>query len=53
LRGSVQHMNSGEMRYFRDWATLETFVDGHTCRTLPEAHLASKGEEAGGHQIRR
>ena len=53
LRGSVQHMNSGEMRYFRDWSTLETFVDGLTCRTLPETHLASKGEEARGHQSGR
>mgnify|MGYP000900012963 FL=1 len=26
-RGSVQHANSGEARYFRDWPTLETFVE--------------------------
>jgi len=27
-RGKVQHVNSGEARYFRDWATLEAFVEG-------------------------
>jgi hypothetical protein len=27
-RGSVQHVNSGEARYFRDWPTLEAFVEG-------------------------
>lgn len=26
-RGSVQHVNSGEARYFRDWPTLEAFVE--------------------------
>jgi hypothetical protein len=26
-RGKVQHVNSGEVRYFREWVTLETFVD--------------------------
>jgi hypothetical protein len=25
-RGQVQHVLSGEMRYFRDWATLVEFV---------------------------
>lgn len=27
-RGKVQHVNSGEVRYFRDWQTLEAFVEG-------------------------
>ena len=27
-RGKVQHVNSGEVRYFRDWPTLEAFVEG-------------------------
>jgi len=27
-RAKVQHVNSGEVRYFRDWSTLETFVEG-------------------------
>ena len=25
-RGKVQHVSSGEARYFRDWPTLEAFV---------------------------
>lgn len=27
-RGKVQHVNSGETRYVRDWPTLEAFVEG-------------------------
>jgi hypothetical protein len=27
-RGKVQHVESGEARYFRDWATLQAFVEG-------------------------
>jgi hypothetical protein len=27
-RGKVQHVNSGEARYFRDWSTLEAFMEG-------------------------
>lgn len=27
-RGKVQHVNSGEARYFRDWPTLEAFMQG-------------------------
>ena len=26
-RGMVQHVRSGEVRYFRDWRTLEAFVE--------------------------
>ena len=26
-RGKVQHVNSGEARYFRDWPTLEAFLE--------------------------
>ena len=26
LRGKVQHVSSGEARYFRDWPTLITFL---------------------------
>ena len=25
-RGKVQHVHSGEVRYFRDWSTLVTFL---------------------------
>lgn len=27
-RSRVQHVNSGEVRYFRDWPTLEAFIKG-------------------------
>lgn len=27
-RGKVQHVNSGEVRYFRNWPTLEKFIEG-------------------------
>jgi hypothetical protein len=27
-RGKVQHVNSGEVIFFRNWQTLETFVEG-------------------------
>ena len=26
-RGKVQHVNTGEARYFRDWPILESFVE--------------------------
>lgn len=26
-RGKVQHVSSGEARYFRDWSTLENFME--------------------------
>lgn len=27
-RGSIRHLATGEARYFRDWPTMEAFVDG-------------------------
>jgi hypothetical protein len=36
-RGKVQHVNSGEARYFRDWPTLEAFVEGLLRHNDPEA----------------
>ena len=27
LRGKIQHVNSGETRYFRDWQTMQAFVE--------------------------
>ncbi len=27
FRGKVQHVSSGEVRYFRDWRTLEAFME--------------------------
>jgi len=41
-RGRVQHMNSGEARYFRDWPTLESFVEELLRR--PEADGSAAGE---------
>jgi hypothetical protein len=35
-RGKVQHVNSGEARYFRDWPTLEAFVVGLMRESEPE-----------------
>ena len=35
-RGSLQHVNSGELRYFRDWPTLQAFVDGLLRRIDPQ-----------------
>ncbi len=34
-RGKVQHVTSGEARYFRDWPTLQTFVE-ELLRAEPE-----------------
>ena len=35
-RGSVQHVNSGEVRYFRDWPTLQAFVEGLLRKVDPQ-----------------
>jgi hypothetical protein len=35
-RGKVQHVNSGEVRYFREWAILETFMEELLHQTKPE-----------------
>lgn len=29
MRGKVQHVLTGETRYFRDWQTLHSFVTGN------------------------
>jgi hypothetical protein len=51
-RGKVQHGNSGEARYFRDWPTLEAFVKALLPGTdtaagqvegTEETHIASQG----------
>lgn len=44
-RGKVQHVNSGEARYFRDWAILKAFVEGLIRRIDKEGPLAREGEE--------
>jgi hypothetical protein len=35
-RGKVQHVNSGEARYFRDWHILEAFLEELIHKTLPK-----------------
>jgi hypothetical protein len=39
-RGNVQHVNSGEARYFRDWPALEAFVERLLRGTEPEETAA-------------
>lgn len=46
-RGKVQHVNSGEARYFRDWPTLEAFVEGLVGRVQPEEPSTAGMEDAG------
>ena len=46
-RGKVQHVNSGEVRYFRGWSVLETFVEGLLRGTCPEGPCAGEAEETG------
>ena len=41
-RGKIQHVNSGEVRYFRDWATLEAFMEGLLRTTDPQDKLANR-----------
>jgi hypothetical protein len=42
LRGSVKHVNSGEVLYFHDWSTLETFLEE------PLRSNSSEGIQSGG-----
>ena len=44
-RGKVQHVNSGEARYFRDWPTLQAFVEGLLRRSNAEGPRADGTEE--------
>ncbi len=46
-RGKVQHVNSGETRYFRDWPTLEAFVEGLLRGSELAEPAAAAGEENG------
>ena len=48
-RGRVQHVNSGEARYFRDWAALEAFVEELIPRNNPQGDLPDgiKGNDQG------
>jgi hypothetical protein len=44
-RGKVQHVNSGEARYFRDWSTLEAFMEGQMHQVTPKGNTADGIEE--------
>jgi hypothetical protein len=46
-RGKVQHVSSGEARYFRDWPTLEGFVVRLLREMRPQEPHADGGEETG------
>ena len=35
-RGSIQHVSSGEARYFRGWPALEAFVEGFLRSSDPQ-----------------
>jgi hypothetical protein len=43
LRGSIQHVNSGELLYFRDWPKMETFTERLVHKNGPAKH--KNGEE--------
>jgi hypothetical protein len=43
-RGKVQHVASGEARYFRDWPALITFLE-ETLSELPENSQGKEGSE--------
>lgn len=44
-RGKVQHVNSGEVRYFRDWLTMEIFVEELIYKINPEGSIRNGVEE--------
>lgn len=46
-RGKIQHVNSGEARYFRDWPTLEAFVERLLYRIDLDGPHADEGKENG------
>ncbi len=45
-RGRVQHVSSGEVRYFRDWPALEAFVEGLVRANDSPANGTEKVEQA-------
>jgi hypothetical protein len=42
-RGRVQHGNSGEVTYFRDWLILEKFIQGYL-RGFPTVEVHEEGQ---------
>ncbi len=47
-RGKVQHVNSGEARYFRDWQALQAFIEGIIATGGPEECQPHEVERTGG-----
>ncbi len=46
-RGKVQHVQSGEVRYFRDWLALEAFVEELLRRTETDGAGMGEGRATG------
>ena len=44
-RGKIQHVNSGEARYFRDWPTMEAFVEELLHRIDPAGRHADEASQ--------
>ena len=44
-RGKVQHINSGEVRYFYDWSTMLTFVKSQLRNFHAEGSFLVEAEE--------
>jgi hypothetical protein len=47
-RGKIQHVNSGEARYFRDWPILEAFVENLVGSTEQAGSHPDSAQEIGG-----
>lgn len=43
-RGKVQHVLSGESRYFRDWPTLVAFLVDASARLEPDGHAPEEAD---------
>jgi|WetSurSiteA1Bulk_404760.scaffolds.fasta_scaffold02535_3 hypothetical protein len=44
-RGKVQHINSGEVRYFHDWSTMLNFVKSQLCNFYAEGPSSVEADE--------
>jgi hypothetical protein len=44
-RGKVQYVNNGEARYFRDWPTLEAFMESLMNKGEPGEMPTNEAEE--------
>ena len=48
-RGKIQHIGNGEVRYFRDWTTLTTFLPEmlHAAAEHDESFIDDREEDLG------